>query len=279
MKSRPRANSYDAIARHYDAAYAAKTDLVDLPFYLDLARRSRGPILEIGCGTGRMLLPIAREGVEIHGVDNSSAMLRVLKSRLAGEPPEVRKKAHLHKGDMRRFRLKKKFPLVIVPFRPLQHMFTLKEQLSALETAAFHLQPKGIFAFDVFYPKLDLIWSGIGEEKQELEWREPGDPPKVVRRFFRKDSVDKIHQRFNFTFIFRTYEGEQLIQEESEPFAMSYYTYPHLLALFQLAGLEIVKEYGSFSKAPLDNSSEQMIFLLTHRAAPPSRSSSLPRNY
>ena len=53
-----------------------------------------------------------------------------------------------------------------------------------------------------------------------------------------------------------------LVREESEPFALSYFTYPHLRALFQLGELEIVKEYGSFAKTPLDNSSDQMIFLL-----------------
>ncbi len=256
------AHSYRVTAKHYDAAYAVKTDLVDLPFYLDLATKSHGPVLEIGCGTGRVLLPIARAGIEIHGVDNSSPMLRVLKSHLAGEPLEVRKKVHLHKGDMRSFRLKRKFPLVILPFRPLQHMFTLQDQLSALKTAVFHLDRRGTLAFDVFYPKFDAFASGIGEEMQELEWSESGDPARVVRRFFRKDSLDKIHQIFNFTFIFRTYEGERLVREESEPFALSYYTYPHLQALFQLAGLEIMKEYGSFLKTLLDNSSDQMIFLL-----------------
>ena len=257
-----RANSYEAIAKHYDAAYASKMDLVDLPFYLELAKKSRGAVLEIGCGTGRVLLPIARHRIEIHGVDNSVAMLRILKSHLAGEPAEVRKKVHLRKGDMRSFRLKKKFPLVILPFRPLQHMFTLKDQLSALRTAAFHLARHGTLAFDVFYPKMEVISSGMGEEIKELEWSEGGEPERVVRRFFRKDSVDKIHQNFNFTFIFRTYEGDRLIREESEPFALSYYTYPHLQALFQLAGLEIVKEYGSFANVPLDNTAEQMIFLL-----------------
>jgi SAM-dependent methyltransferase len=256
------ANSYDVIAKHYDAAYASKLDLVDLPFYLDLARRSRGPVLEIGCGTGRILLPIACHEIEIHGVHNSSAMLRILKSHLSSEPLDVRKKVHLHKGDMRSFRLKRKFPLVMLPFRPLQHMFTLKDQLAALKTAAFHLARRGTLAFDVFYPKFDAISSGIGEEVKELEWSESGEPERVVRRFFRKDSVDKIHQKFNFTFIFRTNEGDRLVREESEPFALSYYTYPHLQALFQFAGLEIVKEYGSFSKTPLDNSADQMIFLL-----------------
>lgn len=256
------ANSYDVIAKHYDAAYASKMDLVDLPFYLELAKKSRGPVLEIGCGTGRVLLPIARHRIQIHGVDNSTAMLRILKSHLASEPLEVRRKVHLYKGDMRSFRLKKKFPLVILPFRPLQHMFTLKDQVSALQTAAFHLHRRGTLAFDVFYPKLEVISSGIGEEIKELEWTEGSNPERVVRRFFRKDAVDKIHQNFNFTFIFRTYEGDRLIREASEAFALSYYTYPHIQALFQLADLEIVKQYGSFAKAPLGNSATEMIFLL-----------------
>jgi SAM-dependent methyltransferase len=57
-------DTYHIIAKYYDGAYAAKQDLVDLPFYLDLATQSRGPVLEIACGTGRVLLPIARKGIE-----------------------------------------------------------------------------------------------------------------------------------------------------------------------------------------------------------------------
>ncbi len=74
--------------------------------------------------------------------------------------------------------------------------------------------------------------------------------------------MDKINQNFTATFIFRTYQGQRLVQEETEPVRMSYYTYPHLRALFLLAGLEIVEEYGSFEKTPLNNEAEQMIFVL-----------------
>lgn len=63
-------DTYHVIAKYYDGAYAAKQDLVDLPFYLELAEQSRGPVLEVACGTGRVLLPIARRGIEICGVDN-----------------------------------------------------------------------------------------------------------------------------------------------------------------------------------------------------------------
>src|ERR1700675_1461467 len=242
--------SYRTTAKYYDAAYAAKQDLVDAPFYVELARKHGGPVLEIGCGTGRVLLLIAREGVEIHGVDNSAAMLDVLKTRIEKEPPEVSRRIVLHQGDMREFRLSGKYPLVIMPFRPLQHMHSVEDQVRGLTTAAFHLQGAGIFAFDVFYPKFDLIAKGVGEEVLELEW--PADSggnksggTKIVRRYIRKESVDKVRQMFQFTFIFRTYKGDNLVREEAEPFALSYYTYPHLLALFLLAGLEVVEEYGS----------------------------------
>ncbi|MGA8220078.1 MAG: class I SAM-dependent methyltransferase [Candidatus Acidiferrales bacterium] len=256
------AHHYDVSAKYYDAAYAVKSNLVDLPFYLELARQSGGPVLEMGCGTGRVLLPIAREGIEIHGLDNSSPMLRVLKEHLAGEPPEVRRKVHLHRGDMRRFRTKKKFALVMLPFRPLQHMHTVPDQIAALSTAAHHLAKNGKFAFDVFYPKYESIFSGIGHEIPELEWPVAGEPARIVRRHFRKDSVDKIRQIIHLTFLFRTYEAGQIISEESERLDMSYYTYPQLQALFALAGLAPVKEYGSFAKTPLDNAAEQMIFIL-----------------
>lgn len=255
-------HSYKVSAEYYDAAYAVKADLVDLPFYLELAKKSRGPVLEIGCGTGRILLPIARAGISIHGVDGSAAMLKILKSRIAAESPEIRKRIHLRKGDMRRFRLGRKFPLVLMPFRPLQHMHTVPDQVAALRTAAAHLDRRGLFAFDVFYPKFEMIYARIGEEIPEMQWDLAAEPRKIVRRFFRKDAVDKIHQTFDLTFIFRTYEGQKIVREQSERLRMSYFTYPHLRALFLMAGLEPVAEYGAFDKRPLDNSSDQMIFLL-----------------
>jgi SAM-dependent methyltransferase len=261
-KSRSRATRkpYSVTAKHYDAAYAVKQDLVDLPFYLDLAKRFGGPVLELACGTGRILLPIARQGISIDGVDNSLAMLRVLKSHVENELPQIRRSITLHNGDMRDFRLRKKYPLVIIPFRPLQHMHTVPDQLKALNTAAFHLRKNGILAFDVFYPKFELIAAGVGQEILDLEW--PAGEDLTVRRYFRKESVDKINQNFSFTFTFRTYQGNKLVREESEPFKLSYYTYPHLKALFLLAGLEPIAEYGSFAKMPLNNSAGQMIFLL-----------------
>ncbi len=255
-------DSYSVSAKYYDAAYAAKPDLVDLPFYLDLARQNGGPVLELGCGTGRVLLATARAGIAVHGVDNSLPMLKILRTLLEQETREVQDRALISEGDMRSLRLDQKFPLVVIPFRPLQHMYTVEDQVKALQTAAFHLRGNGILAFDVFYPKFERLVGGTGEEFLELEWPSRSDPAKVMRRYFLKDSVDTVHQTLSATFLFRTYEGEKLIQEEREPLKMSYYTYPQMQALFLLTGLEIVEEHGSFAKEPLDNDATEMIFLL-----------------
>ncbi len=255
-------DSYHISAKYYDGAYLSMKDLVDAPFYLGLARQYGGPVLEIGCGTGRVLLNIARAGIEIQGLDNSAPMLARLNEKLAGEEPEVKRRITLHQGDMREFRLPGKFPLIILPFRPMQHMYTVPDQLHALTAAASHLEEGGFLAFDVFYPRFERLAVGLGEEMLETSWSSPADPEEVVRRFYRKDQLDKINQTLTLTFIFRTFRREQLIGEESECLKMSYYTYPHLRALFLLAGLRPVAEYGGFDKSPLDNNAQEMIFLL-----------------
>ena len=127
-------DTYKITADYYDAAYGNAPNLVDLPFYLDLAKRIGGPVFEMGCGTGRVLLPIARAGIEIHGLDSSAAMLRVLQNHLHGEPAEVQRRVVLHEGDMRNFRGRRKYPVITIPFRPLQHMYTVDDQVAALRT-------------------------------------------------------------------------------------------------------------------------------------------------
>jgi SAM-dependent methyltransferase len=252
---------YAMCARYYDAAYAA-SDLVDLPFYLELARKIGGPVLEMGCGTGRVLLPIARAGIEIHGLDASPAMLEILKAKVQREPEEIRRRITLHAGDMGSARLDREFALVIIPFRPLQHMHTMEDQVAALRTARAHLRGGGRFAFDVFYPRFDSVLSGIGEERFEMEWPEEGKAGTIIRRFYRKDSVDKIHQSFRGAYVYRWLENDRVVREETAPLHMTWYMYPELRALLLLAGLEVVEEYGSFAKAALDNGSTEMIFLV-----------------
>jgi len=256
------ADHYTVSAKYYDEAYSSLQDLNDLPFYLEMARRIGGPVLELGCGTGRVLLPIAEEGIAIDGVDSSPAMLTRLQRKLAQQSQGIRELVSISPGDLRSYRSERKYPLVIIPFRPLQHMHSVEDQVAALKTAAFHLASGGVLAFDVFYPRFESLFSGVGEEVLELQWTIKDNSHTNICRYLRKETVDKIAQNFTATFIYRTYQDGKLVSEETAPLKMSWYTYPHLRSLFLLAGLEIVEKYGSANKAPLDNQATEMFFVL-----------------
>jgi len=133
------ASSYDAIPDFgllYDSVplYAARQDVA---FYVEEAKAARGTLLEVGCGTGRILLPIARAGIPITGIDGSKQMLERCRAKLQGERVE------LVQHDMRDFDLGAKFDLIIAPFRVIQHLATLDDQLRFLETVVRHLAPGG----------------------------------------------------------------------------------------------------------------------------------------
>lgn len=256
---------YSSGAKHYDAAYSAKEDLVDRDFYLDLANEYGGPVLEFGCGTGRITLPLARRGVAVTGMDASHSMLEILRAKLAKECESVRRRTRVIEGDFRTHYLRDQFSLVVIPFRPMQHLYTTEDQLAALKNAGRHLADGGILAFDVFSPLFDKILSGVGEEYLDLEWPTQDGTERTIRRYFVKDEIDLVHLNFSGRFIFRLCEGDNVLSEEVQPLKMSFYTYPHLKALFCATGLEIVGEFGSFDRRPIGPEAPEMIFLLKRR--------------
>lgn len=259
-------DSYDlGGAKHYDAAYSVKEDLVDRDFYLDLANEYGGPVLEFGCGTGRITLPLARRGVDVTGMDASHSMLEVLRAKLAKESAGVQRRTRVIEGDFRTHYVGDQFSLVVIPFRPMQHMYTTEDQLAALQNAGRHLADGGILAFDVFNPSFDKILTGIGEEYLDLEWPAQDGTDRIVRRYFVKDEIDLINLNFSGRFIFRLCEGDKVLSEEVQPLKMSFYTYPHLKLLFYAAGLESVEEFGSFDRKPIGLEAPEMIFLLQRR--------------
>ncbi|MDE2705399.1 MAG: class I SAM-dependent methyltransferase [Gemmatimonadota bacterium] len=258
-------DSYRSGAKHYDAAYSVKDDLVDRDFYLDLANEYGGPVLEFGCGTGRITLLLARRGVDVTGMDASHSMLEVLRAKLAKERESVRRRTRVIEGDFRTHYLGGQFSLVVIPFRPMQHMYTTEDQLAALKNARRHLADGGILAFDVFNPSFAKILTGIGEEYLDLEWPAQDGTDRMVRRYFVKDEIDLINLNFSGRFIFRLCEGDKVLSEEAQPLKMSFYTYPHLKLLFYAAGLESVGEFGSFDRKPIGPEAPEMIFLLKRR--------------
>jgi hypothetical protein len=203
-------------------------------------------------------LPSARAGAAMDGLDCSRELLAVLKRKLESEPGDVRARVRLFEGDMRCFDLGVTYHLITVPFRPLQHLFTVDDQLAAFHCFNKHLIPGGKLAFNVFYPNFQLL-EQTGEEVQDLEWQDPADPGITVRRSFIRLSVNKLLQHFDGLFIFRSYRGEELVNEERSKLRMSYYTYPHLQLLLRVSGFSIAKEIGSFEGEPISVCKEMII--------------------
>jgi SAM-dependent methyltransferase len=157
-------SNYDAIAELYDPWSASVVE--DVAFYLEEARASRGPIIELGVGTGRIAVPIAADGIRVIGIDSSRGMLDVCARRAALAGVEL----DLRVGDLREPPVSERVPLVICPFRSLLHMHTDEDREAVLRAAHELLLPGGRFVFDVFAPDADDIAQTHG---RWLE-REPG---------------------------------------------------------------------------------------------------------
>ncbi len=137
---------YDELADLYALQYENYRD--DLEFYNGLAERHGGPVLELGAGQGRVAARLARRGIEVWALEPSAAMRQRGQAASAGLP--LRWLA----GDMRDFELPRRFPLVIAPFNALMHLYSAADQDAALARVSAHLEPGGVFAFDLYNPLL-----------------------------------------------------------------------------------------------------------------------------
>jgi SAM-dependent methyltransferase len=135
----------------YDAGYQTLTK--DIRFYQKLAIKTKGPILELGIGTGRLALPILQAGIPLVGLDSSSEMLREAQKRLSG----FGKLCHLVRGDYTHFHFQQKFALIFSGFNSLHHLFTAEKLLELLHCAQQHLTDDGFFAFDILNPSPDRL--------------------------------------------------------------------------------------------------------------------------
>ena len=156
---------------YYTAAYAQRIE--DVTYYVGLARQSGGPVLEYGLGNGRVAIPVARHGVDIVGVDHSAPMLADLRVRLAAEPVEVRERVRAVRGDMRRVRLRQRFPLVVATFNTALHLYTRVDVERFLARVREHLTPRGRFVVDLSMPTVADLARPAGRAYHSPRFRHP----------------------------------------------------------------------------------------------------------
>ena len=242
-------DEYAAVADLYDhvVPYAERGDVA---FFVDEARRAGGAVLEVGCGTGRVLLPTARAGVPIAGLDASAAMLDVLRDKLAGEETGVRSRVRLHEADMRHFDLGQTFALVTIPFRPFQHLLTVDDQLSCLTSINRHLERGGRLILDLFNPSLDyLVNRPTGELLPE------GAPVTLadgrrLERHFRIMQQDRFTQVNDIELVYDVTESDGRKRRAVHAFRMRYlfrYEAEHLLGR---CGFVVEHLYAGYDRSP-----------------------------
>jgi SAM-dependent methyltransferase len=150
-------NAYSA--RFYDAYFTGVDGEVE--FYVDEAHDAAGAVLELGCGTGRVLLPIARAGVDIVGLDLAADLLAALRDKLARENSETQQRVDLVRADMCDFQLRRRFAAIFVPYRTFQHLLTPDDQLRSLEQIAQHLDVGGRLVFNTHDPLAEWMRDGF----------------------------------------------------------------------------------------------------------------------
>lgn len=239
---------YAFIADLYDHVVPYR-DRPDIAFFVEAASKAGSPVLEVGCGTGRVLIPTARAGVDIVGLDLSAHMLAVCHQRLLDEPEAIQSKVRLVQADMRRFDLGRMFTLVTIPFRPFQHLLTVNDQLSCLESIHQHLVDGGALILDVFNPSLDaLVNRPMGEEiAEEPEFTMPDG--RRVTRCHKIVAHDRFNQVNDFELLYYVKHPDGREERLVHAFRLRYlfrFEVEHLLAR---AGFAVEHLYAGYDRS------------------------------
>jgi SAM-dependent methyltransferase len=246
----------EATARFYDAAYerSAQLDGRDVAFYRALAHEGGGPVLELGCGTGRVLLEIAALGFPCTGLDASQHMLARLRAK--STYPNLR----LVRAPMQAFDLPgERFGLIYSAFRAFQHLYTVEDQLACLACVRRHLAPGGRFAFDVFAPR--PARTALLEEPEAADLRFAHEGEEVVR--YATVTRDPVAQILSVHFRYERSRDGRVVGNEHASFRMRWFWRYELEHLMARAGFSEVRIHGDFDRSPV--SAESPAFVVVAR--------------
>ncbi len=244
---------YDIYARFYDLDFGEAD--ADLFMYQQFASRCGSPILELGCGTGRVLLPLARQGYRITGVDLSRPMLEVARSKVAAEG--LSGQVILSRQDMREMELDDRFNLAFAAINSFMHLLSTDDQLAALARIRHHLNPGGLLILDLFNPDLSRLLEARGQVGLAKVMTDPDTGHRLMR--FHSDKVDLGEQTIHVTFVLDELDSEGNVQRTLFPFSIRYLFRFELELLLRHAGFEIEGIYGTYDLDEFDGDSPKMI--------------------
>jgi SAM-dependent methyltransferase len=256
------ASFYSSAGLHvaiYDAMAAAVPGGDDIAFYRSLADETRGPILELGCGTGRVVLRLAEAGFDVVGLDRSPAMLERARERLAALEPEVASRVRFVEGDLATTVAGHGFGLAFAAFRVFMMILDPDAQLAALQTIRGQLRPGGLVAIDIFDPRYDLVAPAATGDPIDRGTYLHADTGKPVRVTVLDRRNDQVEQRFVEHWLFEEldslgHSGRTEIESLTLRWTFRYEMH-HVLVR---AGLELVAEYSDYAGSPPAYGQEQI---------------------
>lgn len=227
----------------------------DAPFYIDLARRHGDRALELGVGTARLAIQLARAGVETWGIDNSPHMLSAAEANLTKETAEVRGRVHLELADVRDFDLGEHFGLVYFPSFSFDHLLTRDDQVSALRCIRRHIAPGGVYAFDLAHiPKLEA------DSGWFVQWKPLNEHRTVVRLGFHKTRPEE--RLMSVDLWYELYEDGRMLERYHEGGEVYVHTPDGVRQLLKENGYEFAEWYGGHDKQPFTDESEMMVIVV-----------------
>ena len=247
---------YTAVARYYDAENIDKTD--DLALYSRLARTHPGAILDVGCGTGRILIHLARQGHRVHGIDNDSAMLARLESKLAHQP-QLREKLTYTQGDAKTHAFERQFSLVLLSYNALMHFAEQSAQLALLRNLRACLADGGCLAIDLPNPAPAFAADDTGALTWEREFLDPDSGNLVMLQSV--SWLDRAAQLLDVDWVYDAMDGDGVVRRLIARHRLRYFFLAELRLLLAQCGFQLDKAYGDCDGNPYDADSERLIVL------------------
>jgi SAM-dependent methyltransferase len=246
-------DAYEIWAPFYDLDLAGCSD--DLLLLEQFCERCGSPILELGCGTGRLLLPLAREGFQLTGVDLSPAMLARARRKLDDEGLGGR--VTLLERDMRALGLEGGYNLAFCFLNSFMHMESLDDQLAALEGIYRSLNPGGLFLLDLFSPDLERLLEPPGQMALEKVMTDPETGHRLVKQSARR--TDRGLQVIHVTYVIDDIDGQGSVRRTLYSFSLRYLFRAEMELLLRHVGFEVEAVYGSYDLDQFNGESERMI--------------------
>jgi SAM-dependent methyltransferase len=244
---------FDIYARFYDPDLGELD--ADIQMYEQFAARCGSPILELGCGTGRILLPLARLGYQITGIDASAEMLQRAQAKIASK--EMGEHVTLVQQEMCELELEDRFTMAFAALNSFAHLHTTDEQLVALKQARRHLCPDGLLILDMFNPDMGRLLDARGQVALGKVMAEPDTGHRLMR--FYSEEVDLERQLIHTTYMVDELDAEGHVRRTLFPFSLRYVFRYELELLLRHAGFEVEAIYGSYELDPFSGDSEKLI--------------------